>query len=95
MPIGLFALLFGVLGLIAACLRPRPDLRCAWHGIGASLLAVVVNFAVAFAPAGYHPAAWRPPHLADGPGSADRTAAGADAVVRLSRADGPRAKPMD
>jgi hypothetical protein len=64
-PIGLFALLFGVLGLIAALLNLGPNLRVTLGGIGASLLALTVNFAIAFAPVGYQPephvpAIWQP-----------------------------------
>ncbi len=64
-PIGLFALLFGVLGLIAALLGLGPTLRVRLHGLGASFLALAVNFAVAFAPVGYQPsphvpAQWQP-----------------------------------
>ncbi len=61
LPISLFALLFGVLGLIAACLRLGPTWRSCLGGVGASLLAVVVNLAVAFAPVGYHPEHGVPP----------------------------------
>ncbi len=54
-PIGLFALLFGVLALIAWMLDLGPNLRVTLGGIGASLLALTVNFAIAFAPVGYRP----------------------------------------
>jgi hypothetical protein len=54
-PIGLFGLLFGVLALIAAFLKLGPNLRVTLGGIGASLLALAVNFAIAFAPVGYRP----------------------------------------
>ena len=64
-PIALFALLFGVLGLIGALLDLGPSLRITLGGIGAALLALTVNLAVAFAPAGYEPepnvpANWNP-----------------------------------
>ena len=64
-PICLFALLFGLLGLIAALLDLGPSLRITLGGIGAALLALAVNLAVAFAPGGYEPqptvpAIWNP-----------------------------------
>lgn len=55
LPISLFALLFGVLALIAAAFRLGPSLRITLGGIGAALLALTVNLAVAFAPVGYEP----------------------------------------
>lgn len=63
-PIGLFALLFGVLALIAWLLGLGPNLRVTLGGIGAALLALTVNWAVAFAPVGYEsqpevPAIWQ------------------------------------
>ncbi len=63
-PIVLFALLFGILGLIAWMLGLGPNLRVTLGGIGASLLALTVNWAVAFAPNGYQsdphvPAIWQ------------------------------------
>jgi hypothetical protein len=54
-PIGLFGLLFGVLALMAVFLKLGPNLRVTLGGIGASLLALAVNFAIAYAPVGYRP----------------------------------------
>jgi hypothetical protein len=54
-PIGLFALLFGVLALIAWALNLGPNLRVTLGGIGTALLALAVNYAIAFAPVGYRP----------------------------------------
>lgn len=65
LPISLFALLFGVLGTLAAFLRLGPTWRSCLGGVGASLLAISVNLAVAFAPNGYQgnadvPKVWQP-----------------------------------
>ncbi|HBI41345.1 MAG TPA: hypothetical protein DDY78_00620 [Planctomycetales bacterium] len=54
-PIGLFGLLFGLLALVATFLKLGPNLRVTLGGVAASLLALTVNFAVAFAPVGYRP----------------------------------------
>ena len=66
LPISLFALLFGLVGLGAAALRLGPTFRSCMTGVGASLLAAGVNFAVAYMPAGYQgepdaPHIWQQP----------------------------------
>lgn len=58
-PLSAFGLLFGLLGLLATFLRGRPAggaaLRWTLAGIAVSSLALAVNVAIAYAPAGYLP----------------------------------------
>jgi hypothetical protein len=64
-PISSFGLLLGVVGLLAAFLPTRTSLRWSLAGTAASVLALSINLAIFYAPAGYlHdrkvPQLWRP-----------------------------------
>jgi hypothetical protein len=66
-PISVLGLAFGLAGFWIGLFRPKVSLRWSLGGIGMSVLALLVNIGIVFAPAGYiptgqrHPPPWRAP----------------------------------
>jgi hypothetical protein len=64
-PISAIGLLFGIVGIIVGILTVNGSLRWSLMGSAASLLALAINLAIAYAPAGHSPSpgivpSWQP-----------------------------------
>src|SRR5262249_5942565 len=55
LPISMFALLFGLIGLAASLLRQETRLRWSAAGLALSSVALAINLAITFASTGYLP----------------------------------------
>ena len=55
MPVSALGMFFGLVGLVAAWFGGQTSLRWAVLGIGLCLIAMAINIALAYAPAGYQP----------------------------------------
>lgn len=65
-PISVLGLFFGIIGFIAALFLPGASLRWGLAGIATCSLALFINIAIVYAPAGYMPSrgvreSWEPP----------------------------------